>query len=1812
MRARHVLVAARATLLVVGAVGLLATVAAAGTTFDYSLQPHTFRACRLLMPGQSGDVASGTTVPHSLIFEGLRRYPDKPAGWDIENPLAPPAMSTAGNTTKDIPTYWEVSLNGYTSPQLEGFDLIYIYSTAINLQAASYREALMRAVYEGAVLWVDQPYASGTTVTAFAPPGDYVAPNPITTPFTLSTAPQTMGSYRRADDADALLNVPYRLGDSDAIQYLGVYPWNGNANWPAAPALLNASANPAAVGCNDPGFHRVVSVWDPGSSAWLPNVVIYRYGAGAVLVTASDVGYDVVNWWYNGTIDHPLRHQAADCKFAWNVFALASAWTEQRGTTLQRGLSASSAPLPLNVKWQYPDRFETAASNPLGAVVASPVVSGGMVYALSLGRQASGTTPARAPLLMCFDKDPAQDLDHDGQSDDGVVDYALGRSYDMLWSASLDALGGDWTPRGSSPTIATLSGIIGGGVKLQVALVSVVQRVPNGHAVGYVRCYNATFDPRVLAAVPANDTGGNPLPANWRTPGALLWQRTIDSYDGADATANGQVIELTTPTVAEDYVYVLASEVDEDADGTAGVTNQDAYGRAHCFKLNYRWDLDQDGPQWDYPDATTNPNGDSDVAGAGAGDDNATPEPMKLLPPLQNPAWVAGVDDGTCNFNPRPELPPSPTQKPVVDQPALPRNDPYASAYLHFSSPVSWVWNAGRLDISTTSGGTDYMLLPSPRAITAAPYVDLTNDRYWLIDLPAAVTANATDTRITSITRTDDTQIDCSAGTLVQIGTYVYVQLGSGDVRELCLPSRNAGNPGNPLLTSNAIAITIKYETQVGGVWTAAPDRLASLRGPVRKRVVNAVNLARSAARAVENGRGFLAQDVMETDNGSVPAASSGFIQARLQESSGSSDVLKWSFRPAYALPRQATGTPAQAYQLLGKAGLAVDRNTDTVYAAVTSAVSPSATTPDPQAAVPQVLGLDSTPRLEVQLQANGPDAHLALAPSPVVQTIMGGAVITVPATAYTVDDQSRTLTFDVAQAGWVSAAVGPLWGKPLWVTYAYTTPPTHATTTTVTNELHVLPDLVRFQYTPGLVRLEHNVVNADPATLVATLPNGTALTGLTVVTQDHFPAANVPAGANPTWAQGFLAQGLLDVSNLTMPGGEPVRPGSDISISYAYWDPITNAARVSSGERHQVPVNFGESVSSPAVAGATVHVGTEGYHPTRIKDPADGAVVLDNNDRHDEAAVTGPIIAPNGGRRSLLSVLWDPISRVVRGALSQTAYPEPTTYGLAGGTDQGTPVSSSSPAVEGNTVYVGSRMMTQLNRVVSYQGQNLGFVSALAPQRTLICDTARLIEVTGQTPSWICVGSQAPDYHAAYNVTTEGAQELKPTPFSRPAKATYLENGNILVADAGNNRVIEIDRQGRQVWPLDVNGYDYYSSPYNTKLNLERPSDVYRYYVDVNVTAGTRTPTGPHGALNADLVNPATHYIEAHTVVADPGNYRVIDIVTTVNQLGQQTHMVYVLTPDFTRLGTATGLSRIAYTKAQPIFRPDTGGLVGYLCAASNLHQLVVVEAGSKRVNPPANPSPTSGTFNWNWLAWLYDSNLTDANVAPDNPLIFRNIRHVEMTREEDIIYLTITCAQYAGRWQMVQAGTPHVLAAQGAGVFEFAVNVGGAAGTWALDPAVDATTTPATAMPDDPIWRFTGLNYTFSIPATGVRRQLANINYTDADGVARWLPMGWDPVAAKRVPSDLRPTAAGERVQRHLITNHAELIQNLNRANVNSNGAPASLFSSVFVVESDDRVNNDPNDDLHDIDRREVIPDPHELDWPDPFNQPAYAEEG
>ncbi|MEI6503148.1 MAG: hypothetical protein WCP21_19230, partial [Armatimonadota bacterium] len=605
-----------------------------------------------------------------------------------------------------------------------------------------------------------------------------------------------------------------------------------------------------------------------------------------------------------------------------------------------------------------------------------------------------------------------------------------------------------------------------------------------------------------------------------------------------------------------------------------------------------------------------------------------------------------------------------------------------------------------------------------------------------------------------------------------------------------------------------------------------------------------------------------------------------------------------------------------------------------------------------------------------------------------------------------------------------------------------------------------------RFQYSPGIIRLQHGMVGvtgvgaAQRPLVTCALPNGVPVVPMPLtyfVGGLNETAFTPPAGVLPAGWTAALPRGVIDVRNLQLPNGEVVFPGSEIVVTYTFFDDLTGGP-ATARELHQVPVNFGASSAPLVLADRTLHVGTEGYRPDGLR-----SVPLLPSD-------IGPL-SFNSVRKSFLSVVMDPLTQMVRGCLAQPAIPEAQTTTYTG-PDRGTPVVEGAASVDSGGLLVGSNMMTALSRSApdasGYQGEGLGFVSRLKPERTLICDNTRLVETVAGKPSWVCVGSHVAEFHEGLNADLVNLdrdnQDRKVTPFSRPAKAIYLSNGNILVADSGNDRVIEIDRTGRQVWPLDAptttpsyaggpaypGGYDYYTSKRNSILDLERPADCFRYYVEYR--AGNPVNTSVNGSM-LPLNRPTATYndsttwtgTETHTVIADAGHKRVIDVVTWVNSLGAQTHRVDILTPTAVRIGTQQAMTKLSYTKAQPIFDPNVGAnngnVTGYLCAAANMHQFVVVERGTRLVDPPSTnlmPGGIAGST-WAWLAWLYDANTADANYTPSNPLIFRNIRDMELAYEVTQVFLTVTCGQFSGRLaNTLPNATPHPLSLQGAGVFE------------------------------------------------------------------------------------------------------------------------------------------------------------------------------
>jgi hypothetical protein len=447
---------------------------------------------------------------------------------------------------------------------------------------------------------------------------------------------------------------------------------------------------------------------------------------------------------------------------------------------------------------------------------------------------------------------------------------------------------------------------------------------------------------------------------------------------------------------------------------------------------------------------------------------------------------------------------------------------------------------------------------------------------------------------------------------------------------------------------------------------------------------------------------------------------------------------------------------------------------------------------------------------------------------------------------------------------------------------------------------------------------------------------------------------------------------------------------GQQVDVTYTYKAPghyATSPVLPVGPERHSVPPEFVLSESAPAVCGSTVHVGLEAPPP--------------------------PAPRPE---RTLLSLLWDKAGHLVTGWLAPVAK-VPDGYPA----DLG-PVVGSTPAVTQDSVYVGSSLSDlSPSELASGAAPAFGFISALRSERTLVADASRVLETNGPRLAWVCTGTQLVDPLVPTTVRMR--------PFVRPSKVTQLSGGTLLVVDTGNNRVVEIDRQGNLLWPLTVVGDE-------EDFGLREPGDAYRYYGD--------GPGGPG----------------IHTVIADTGNGRVVDVLTTFGPAREQVHTLTVLTPEFVPSLTSGKAIRIAYSHAQPVFvnpgatpadkvvtvEPAAGAiLVGYVCSATNVQQLIVINAdrsGWPNVLNPTGPTGGMAGVGWKWCDWLYDMN--QDGVAND-PVLFNNIRYTEIQQFGPWMYFTVVCSSW---------GDGVVFSPNGPGVYQFQVQAFGDPATRGLSP--------------------------------------------------------------------------------------------------------------------------------------------------------------
>jgi outer membrane protein assembly factor BamB len=1772
-----------------GVASLLALAASApvpgqATAFDYAPGRVTIKAAVLTLdpatPNPNLTVGDG-------IMEGLRRASFKPPRWDIVNPRGGSGI-TAFTPEGSVP-YWEVVAPTGVHTDLGGYDLLYLCAADLTAMDAFQVDSILEAVNEGAVLWID---SAKPTATGAAGAGTPWANSPFFFVFTANT----LGVAGTDVFTHALLTRPFRIG-IEQLPLLGV-----PAGWDEIDATVNIQ-NIQPLLRSAPGGPVVAAAG--------------RYGSGGFVVTGGNVGFEIASWTGAGVPDPPIA-EAVDVMFGYNVMAWATGWTQSRQSARGAGASIGEVRADLDVKWQSLD---------VGAVTASPVIDdAGRVFVLSY---------APTPTLYCFDSNPAQDIDGDTLADDGVPDYQGEGSADLIWFAALPS---NQTPRSSSPTSGTA--ILAGPAPTDVVLVSSVD--PGGGS-GTVSCYNAAT-------------------------GAVVWSRPISPY-GAGAT----LVSLSTPVIHNAYVYVLSSEYLAAGAGPNGAygraycfdlaTGGAAAGGfwwvypdpalapgAAVAAAQYQQALPPvDDPVWVAagagrpllpPVPTPTPSVcNSARYRAGEPYDPGVPAPPPTLDPHLDAVIYFGTPAArvvdTSTGAPVIMTEPWGAEYALVPAPAngatLPTPDPFANNRNHYRL---------MLDVGGATGVTAttyvYEGVVGPETVTyggAAPTIAGRYAQY----APAAVEGFLGSIPAGSAS-TAYYDVDAGCRVLVAYTT------ASGPRQELdTLPG--------PVL--------FKHTYQADGDPTLTPAQrvVSGQRGVAGQSI--AESLLTSVLTVVRHPDAVFPTVWGETGR-------SGAVVA-LDPATGEK---RWEYDPRSAPgghPTTTTSLPTGATARVQVDGPVADAGS-AIIAAASQPLS-AGTSPDP-GDLGRVFALDPRPDVTLRVRVPIPAGHSAphsvqmtpaplpapfnsLGFSPVVQMADGSVALNwdanpldvpvVDPACYEVDYANRRITFPAASAenvravaidsatppAWSGISLGPVYGRMLIVSFAYdandpVTPedlsddstmpagPVPPTVSAAERQLMIYqaPDLERWDYTPGVIRLRnHPVAWAGGPAITALLVNGVGVSG-------YIPGELLVTFGGIDW----LPTGLINMDTATFGvTAAPMQRGAEVLFGYSGVQPdgqVTVPNAYDTRELHQVPYSFGRPLAGATAAdgGRAAVVGTESMNlDTTDMAPDLGALPYGYVGGY---SPTGLVPDPF---RTLLVLEWDKVTDHVRGQLVRPAYGPPTIPGV--------PVVSAAPAVEGDTVVTGSRTLAACPDLwatppaLSYEGTEggppYGFASALSPARTVITDNERIVETVGSQLDWECTGTRMLDASWA-NLAAETSLiypldvPVTRRPFSRPAKvvrlsqddylATYVNSGgtverykvptyppepgmppvagvpagtvwppaesgvgpgNYLVVDTGNNRVVEIDRKGRQVWPLanyplpptatvgsrrpsDGMGFDFYTHPTNTVLDLEGPTDAHRYM-----------------AWNA-----ATGTWEMHTVIADPGHYRVIDVITTFDldaATGNviQTHLVIPVTPPLVKATTGPRKGefiRVAYTQAQPLFDPADGTVIGYLCAANNLHELLVVEAGTQVVNPPgANLLPSGSGGTWAMWSWLYELD-TDGNPNNDERLIFENIREMHVTLDRDeygapYLFLMVVCGQYRGPLGNPLNAPGMPFAGAGTACVEFRVG----------KPSLDITT-PAT-------WVLMG-----SAPGPAIPYW----SYTEADYVAGplghlWTPPGEGAPMAKRVTKAFVPVCA-QRLSggRHLITNSRGVVGNLTHSNLPTAtdaalfNTPPSLQAEVFEVET------------------------------------------
>jgi hypothetical protein len=398
--------AAQRTVQIGAAVGLLASDQTAG--FRSNRTPHVWfnlNSNRRVRPAgiEFSNPSHDTQYSSGLV-----------ARWNAIGATASPPLDTLV-AKRDAP-YWELNIDTATDAQLASLDIILISAYGnISLNTAE-REKLRRFTEKGGVLWID---TTDTTVQ------DQL--NNFSVPFSLTGTPQ--GTPVGFDTAQPLISFPFRVTESDlsamqtdftrAVRPFQLSNLGLTAYAPIFAPLETDSRRLAVVAQDNVGPYMLVSRQGDGFM-----VLTTRGVARSLNRIPSGAGFG--NTYLDNTSASALPFSAdasgdAAAKLAVNMINLVSAYPQSRGGA--RGAGSTSIDVGAPQLQRFVTTREALAGDSANAYRTPAVYKGIIAVANNDGT------------VVVYDNDPKQDLDGDGDPDDGVRDFSQGAGFDAIWTS---------------------------------------------------------------------------------------------------------------------------------------------------------------------------------------------------------------------------------------------------------------------------------------------------------------------------------------------------------------------------------------------------------------------------------------------------------------------------------------------------------------------------------------------------------------------------------------------------------------------------------------------------------------------------------------------------------------------------------------------------------------------------------------------------------------------------------------------------------------------------------------------------------------------------------------------------------------------------------------------------------------------------------------------------------------------------------------------------------------------------------------------------------------------------------------------------------------------------------------------------------------------------------------------------------------------------------------------------------------------------------------------------------------------------------